>query len=200
MRRIRLLLISLKIIPTLFIVFLFMGCANNKDYTPRPMGYNRIEKPSYSYSTNQQSSYSFEYADIARIKVDKDSTNWFNIVYPDYSAVIYCSYLPIIDRQTLGKALDDSYHLAYSHTVMADAINSEVYSDPDRHIGGMLYELKGNVATPIQFFVTDSISHFIRGSFYYNENFNIDSVSPITNFIKEDIIRIFNTIKFSDKR
>lgn len=181
----------------LFILCLFISCCSDKkEYTPKPVGFNRIEKPYYQYSTNQQPQYSFEYSDIAQIKEVKDSIGWFNIVYPDYNVVIYCSYLPI-DRETLNKALEDSYHLAYSHTVMADAINREVYSDNSRHIGGMLYELKGNVATPIQFFVTDSISNFLRGSFYYTENYNLDSVAPITAFIKEDIVRIFDTIKFA---
>lgn len=188
-----------KITLCLFVVFLFFRCGGDKDYVPKPIGYNRIEKPHYIYNYYQQPRYSFEYADIAKINEEKDSLNWFNIVYPNYKAIVYCSYLPI-NKQTLNKALEDSYHLAYSHTIMAEAINGNTYSDDARHIGGMLYQLDGNVATPIQFFVTDSTSHFLRGSLYYTEHFNLDSVAPITDFIKDDIIHIFETVKFSDNK
>lgn len=180
----------------LLCTLIFFSC-KNKDYTPKPVAYNRIDKPSYNYRDYNSSNYSFQYSDIAEIKkVEfKNSDNWFNIVYPNYDAIIYCSYLPIT-KQTLSAAIEDSYHLAYSHSIMADDINQQIYSDSDRHIGGMLYLLDGNVATPIQFFITDSISNFLRGSLYYSKDINLDSIAPVTQFVKDDILQIFKTIKF----
>lgn len=181
-------------------LFLF-GCRDNGGM-PKPMGYNRIDRPVYGYEECRLSDFVFEHADIAQIsqvKVNGDTSNWFNIIYPDYDAVIYCSFLSI-NRESLGKALEDSYHLAYSHSIMADAIEQHVYSDSVRGVGGVLYELEGNVATPMQFFITDSTAHFLRGSFYYSKDFDLDSVATITDFIKDDIVQLFKSVRFGDKK
>lgn len=192
-------ILSIRLI-CIIVCILFLSCKNN-DYTPKPIAYNRIEKPDYSYKKYEQPLFIFNYSDLSTIEKvpGKDSSSWFNLVYPRYNATIYCSYLPIT-KETFGKALEDSYHLAYSHAIVANDIKQQVYSNPERHIGGIIYEIEGDVATPVQFFITDSISHFLRGSFYYDKQLNLDSVAPITSFIKEDIVEIFQTIAFRDRK
>ncbi len=181
-------------------VLVLFGCRENGGM-PKPMGYNRIDRPVYGYRECELADFVFEYADIAKVsevKVSGDSGNWFNIVYPDYDAVIYCTFLSI-DRESFGKVLEDSYHLAYSHSVMADAIEQHVYSDSVRGVGGVLYELGGNVATPVQFFITDSTTHFLRGSLYYSKDFDLDSVATITDFIRDDVVHLFKSVRFGDE-
>ncbi|MDU1904778.1 MAG: hypothetical protein E6772_08345 [Dysgonomonas sp.] len=177
------------------ISIVFVSC---QEYTPKPIGYNRIDIKEDSMKRYEFSDFSFENPESARIdiintKIEKEF--WFDIVYPQYNATIHCTYLPIT-KQTLPKALEDSYHLAYSHTTKADGINQHLYNDLERKIFGILYEIEGNVATPAQFFVTDSIHHFLRGSFYYTDKINTDSVAPVTEYIVDNIRRIMNTVEW----
>ena len=52
---------------------------------------------------------------------------------------------------------------------------------------GILYDIHGNSASNLQFFVTDSSNHFLRGSLYFNAIPNSDSLQPIKEYIKEDL-------------
>jgi len=178
-------------------VSLFYGC--NNDHTPRPIGYNRIEIEEYFYKEFTNQYFSFGYSSQAYIDTVRNEDNndglWFNIVYPGYKAHIYCSYSPV-DRKTLKGLLEDSYHLAYSHVVKADGINTIVYNNPRHHTSGMLYEIEGNVATPFQFFLTDSISNFFRASFYYDMQVKSDSVEPVTDLIRGDIIKLMESFEW----
>jgi gliding motility-associated lipoprotein GldD len=45
----------------------------------------------------------------------------------------------------------------------------------------------GDAASNVQFFLTDSIHHFIRGALYFNNQPNADSMKPVVDFVKEDL-------------
>jgi len=45
----------------------------------------------------------------------------------------------------------------------------------------------------MQFFLTDSTNHFLRGAFYIREVPNIDSIKPVIDFLVPDIIRLIET-------
>lgn len=187
------------ILISLFSFLLFcVGCSK---YTPKPKGYNRIDNPESGYIEYKFPEFSFKYSGQVRIDTLQSKEKgeiWFNIVYPQYNAVIYCTYLPI-SKTSLPKILEDSYRLAYSHSLKADEINQKVYANENSHVWGTLYSIAGNVATPAQFYLTDSISHFFRGSFYYAEKVNIDSVAPITEFVMNDIQEMINTFSWKNK-
>lgn len=183
-------------------LFLFLllsiGCS---EYTPMPKGYNRIDNPKSGYIEYKFPKFSFKYSDrvhIDTLQSKEKGEIWFNIVYPQYNAIIYCTYLPI-SKENLSKVLEDSYRLAYSHSLKADEIDQKIYMNENSHVWGTLYSITGNVATPAQFYLTDSISHFFRGSFYYTEKVNIDSVAPITEFVMNDIQEMINTFSWRDK-
>lgn len=189
----------MKISVGIFVILCIMtGC---KDYMPKPVGDNRIDREESQYKEYNFPRFAFQYSDIIRIDtLASKSPNeyWFNIAYPDYDAAIYCTYLSITSN-ALSKVLEDSYYLAYSHSLKANGINQMTYSDEKNHKGGVLYEIEGNVATPLQFFITDSVSNFLRGSLYYTQKVNIDSVAPITALIKNDIMEMISTIRFKNK-
>lgn len=184
-----------KFILFLFFAAIFIGCT---EHTPKPTGFNRIDKPTYTYKQFDAPDFSIQYAGIATIetvqKGDK-SGYWFNILYPNYQATIYCSYIPVTTN-SLKDALNDSYHLAYSHTSKANDINPTIFQDYEKKINGTIYDLTGDVATPIQFFVTDSVSHFLRGSLYFDNQVNTDSIAPVVQYIRTDIQKIIENINW----
>lgn len=187
-----------KILLFVFAIFLY-SCVEN---TPRPIGYNRIELPPQPSYQNFAGNYlSFYYSSIS--KIDSVHTNtgqseWFNIVYPAYNARIYCTYTSI-NKLELNQFLEDSYRFAYSHAVKADDITQHLYQNPNHNTYGILYDIGGNVATPVQFFLTDSVSNFFRASLYYDIQIEEDSVAPVTEFIKNDIQKIIETLEWKIK-
>jgi gliding motility-associated lipoprotein GldD len=60
-------------------------------------------------------------------------------------------------------------------------------------------ELSGEVPTQFQFFVTDSTDHFLRGALYFNTAMKNDSLAPVIEYIKVDMIHLINTLEFKKK-
>ena len=60
--------------------------------------------------------------------------------------------------------IEQSRSLAFKHNIQADAISEQVYIDDKNKIYGMLYDYEGITATSTQFYLTDSLDNFFRGS------------------------------------
>jgi hypothetical protein len=60
----------------------------------------------------------------------------------------------------------------------------------------VLFVLEGPVATPLQFFVTDSVT-FTRGSLYFNHRPNPDSVAPVLARLESDLQLLMETIEWT---
>ena len=58
---------------------------------------------------------------------------------------------------------------------------------------GMAFEIDGPVATPYQFYLTDSTNHFFRAALYFNAKVNPDSTKPVFDFLKKDIEHMQST-------
>ena len=183
----------------LCLIFLFLLLSGCSEYIPKPRGYFRIDLPEKTYETFNESGYPyfFEYANIAKIIPKggnpRDSF-WIDIVYPQFNARIYGSYKKI--ENNFQEVSEDSRTFVYKHTIKADAITEQPYVDEERKVYGILYELKGNTASCIQFILTDSVHHFFRGALYFNVSPNKDSIAPVAAFIREDIIRLIETLEW----
>lgn len=170
------------------------------DSVPKPRGYFRIELPEKTYATysHEQFPCQFDYAEnVSNVLLsgsNQDSA-WINIVYPNYKAKIYCTYRSLDGN--FQQLSEDSRNLVYKpHTVKADAITEQVYLNDEHKVYGVLYELKGNTASNIQFVMSDSTKHFLRGALYFNVNPNKDSLSPVVDYIREDIIRLVESLEW----
>ena len=171
------------------------------EYTPRPLAYPRIERGKSDTVQYSNPRFLFSYpnnVDIIQKPADRQGEIWLNIRYPQFHATVHCTYLPIVRRQ-LADVLDDNHRLAYSHAAKADGINQTVYSDTNEHKYGIFYDIEGHVAVPVQFFVTDSIANFYRGSLYYDDKVNADSIAPVTDIIRQDIIYMIETLEWRNK-
>ncbi|MBE9467416.1 MAG: gliding motility lipoprotein GldD [Bacteroidetes bacterium] len=187
----------------LFIIFLtiaFFSCKH--EYTPKPPGYMRIDFPKKEYQHySNNSPYRFDFPTYAKIELDKEKNSeafWINIVFPKLNGKIYISYKEI--NNNLSKYIEDSRKFAYKHTVKADAINEKIYYNKEKNVYGILYDIKGNTASNIQFFLTDSTTHFLRGALYFNARPNKDSLAPVVKFIRTDILNLIETFEWVDKQ
>lgn len=183
----------------LIIITLLLCSAGCRDkLVPKPSGYFRIDFPDKAYRLYDTACpFVFEYPVYGRISYDvgkKTEPCWFNIEFPDYRAKVYVSYKNI--NNDLPAILDESHEFAYSHTIKADAITEQPWLNKDEKVYGILYDIKGNTASSIQFYLTDSINHFLRGALYFTAPPNEDSLAPVIGFFREDIAHMVETFKW----
>ena len=179
----------------LLLLLIFPMVACNKTYPPKPRGYFRITLPQKEYVTiDTLLPYSFERPVYSKIVPHQgyNEPYWINLKFPQFKAQVHFSYKSI--DKNLYQLLEDNRDLAFKHTVKADAIKEHLFEAPEKKVYGILYEIKGNTASPIQFFVTDSSQHFLRGSLYFDVVPNKDSIAPVLNFLKDDITHLVETI------
>lgn len=191
--------ILFKITSALFICFLIWGCPKKASYTPKPKGYPKIEFPVKSYILfDSAAPYSFEIPGYSKMEYDARYTlkkDWYNLNFKPFNATLHISYLPVKSVDELKMMIEDSRKLVYKHTIKADDITELVLNNDDKinRVSGMFYELTGNTATPLNFFLTDQNKHFFRGALYFNSKTENDSIKPVYEFIKKDILHLIKT-------
>lgn len=187
----------------LFIMSLVFSSCEDISYTPKPIAYPRIhfpEKGNYTEYNNADCPYHFEFPEYASIKIEKieETPCWFNINFEDFNATIYMSYKQIGTEISLEKVLEDAHKLKNAHNKKADFID-EAKIQNENGVEGELSEIGGNVATNVQFYLSDYETHYIRGALYFQATPNIDSVQPIVDFIKADMMHIFKTFDWENE-
>ncbi len=184
----------MKQIYILFGILLFVACGEQP--TPKARGYFRISFPEKRYKTVQEKGlYSFELPIYAKLRKDDTAQyKWQNIDFPKENGQLHLTYFPV--KGNLADYIEDSHKFVYKHTIKADGIKGKEYIAPERRVYGMLYDIEGNTASSVQFFITDSTSHFLRGSLYLNEKPNKDSLAVVINFLREDVVRIMETLEW----
>ncbi|MCW2117890.1 gliding motility lipoprotein GldD [Flavobacterium sp. 7A] len=174
-----------------FALTLFVSCKDN--ILPKPSSYLRLDYPEAKYAAFANNCpYSFDINEKAVITADKDCG--FSITYPKMKATIYLTYKPVTGN--INNLLRDAQKLTYEHVIKADDILEQPYLNPDQKVYGMFYQVNGNAATNSQFYATDSIKHFITGSVYFYAKPNFDSIMPAASYIKNDMQRLMETLKW----
>ena len=161
---------------TVVLFTLTNSCDN--DYIPKPRAYFRIDLPEKQYiRLDSMYPYSFEYPVYAEVVPDTLSYSgkyWINLHFPAFKGIMHISYKEVNDN--LLSYLEDSRNLVVKHIPKANAINEVLYINDDSKVYGLLYEIEGSsAASPYQFYVTDSVNHFVRGSLYFYVTPNNDS-------------------------
>ncbi|MDD2284517.1 MAG: gliding motility lipoprotein GldD [Paludibacter sp.] len=166
-----------------------------KNYYPKPYGYFRVDLPDNEYvRLDTLLPYTFDISSFAVLEIKQKEKYWINIVYPELNAAIHCSY-KAVDRN-LYELSEDAHRSVYKHLIRADDITEQVFSNPERKVYGIYYDLKGNAASVAQFVLTDSINHFFRGAVYFNHVPNKDSIAPMSDYIKQDVIRLMESFSW----
>ena len=173
--------------------------ACESSYIPRPYGYFRIDFPEKQYrSFDSIYTVVFEIPDYSAIsagKHEKSGNDWLNLSFPRYNATVHITY-SLVDGN-LEEFLYNTRELTYAHALRAISIEETPYSYPDKSVSGVIYRIKGNVATHLQFYATDSLNHFLRGALYFPVAPNQDSLAPVVNFIDKDIVHLLKTLRWN---
>lgn len=179
-----------------FFAILFGSCSETS--IPKPYGYFRVDLPEHSYRTIDTLNLPFKFDLPANVKLVSHESNgekyWIDLNYTKLNACIYCSYKPV--EGNLMNLMEDSRKIVYRHSIKADGINEKVYDHSEKNVHGILYDLKGNTASSLQFVLTDSTHNFFRGALYFNNVPNKDSIAPMADYIREDVIRIMESFEW----
>ncbi len=188
--------------PVILLLISALAFSCKSKFTPKPRGYLRIDFPEKKYRKfDSICPFVFEYPVYAKIipyTRDGGEPCWMDIFFPAYDGNIHISYKRIHDN--LSEYTEDSRTLAYKHTIRADAIREKVFSKPAGEVYGLLYDIKGNAASNMQFYLTDSTDHFLRGSLYLNVTPDADSLAPVIDFLQKDVLHLMETFQWKDQR
>jgi gliding motility-associated lipoprotein GldD len=174
--------------------------SDNQDFVPKPKGYNRIDLPAANYlQMTENHPFSFQYSNHAVLKPDTvrwAEPHWMYVYYPEFGAMIQLTYKPLNgDKAKLSKLIDDAHKLAAKHGAKAYSIQDMVLKTPSGKTA-MLMELEGEVPTYLQFYTTDSTKHYLRGALYFNTSLKSDSLAPVIDYLKKDVLKLLNTLEW----
>lgn len=208
-----------------YFIFLFLFLAScNSPYVSKKRGYFNITLPQRNYQKFDVKDfpYSFEYPVYA--KIVKDSTffdsnpenpYWINIDFPQFRGRIFLSYklvggnalYPVKQpdgtrKDSLGinvfdRMVSDAFTLTNKNNVVSNSINDSLIRTPNG-ISGVFFRVGGNAATSKQFFLSDTIKHFIRGALYFDVTPNADSLKPVQDFLQVDMDHMINTFRWKN--
>lgn len=181
----------------MFPLLFMLSC--EQDYTPKPRGFLRIDLPEKAYlDYDSLENYRFSYPAYGRVVRDiftEEERDWINIEFPDFNGNLHLSYKAIDNN--LSVYVEDARKMLMQHMPKASGISDSLVFMPEKRIYGVINQLAGKgVASPLQFYLTDSTDHFIRAALYFNIRPNNDSMAPVINFIEKDIRHLINTLEW----
>lgn len=179
------------------IACMFVSCGEDAAQ-PKPKAFLALEYPDPIYKKIEfPCSYTFEINSIAQLKEPKVKQKcWVNIEYPLLDGTIFITYQPV--RDNLKELLMDAQKLPLEHTVKADEIEADTYINEKKRAFGTFYEVSGDAASQAQFYVTDSVNHFLTGSIYFRSKPNYDSIVPAAQYLKNDIKHLMESLTWKE--
>lgn len=188
----------------LFFVFFQTAC---EEYTPvpKPRAYPRVVYPEKVYKPFDASYCNFTFEMPAYATLEKDTVFfdekpkdecWFNLDVKQLNAKIYCSYNPINSRKDFDELVSDAFAMTNKHNIRASYIDEKQVHRPDDKVYGIVFNVDGAAASSYQFFLTDSTRNFLRGALYFNTQTRPDSLAPVISFMKKDLDKLVETLKW----
>lgn len=180
------------------------ACSGDAPRIPRPRAYPKITYPERHYIefSEAQCPLTFRHPDymqvVRKTKFFGEQSShpcWFDLEAKALGATLHCSYSPVTSRQEFDKLVTDAFKIADQINQRANYME-EIRVANAYGVHGVLMEFQGAAASPLNFFLTDSVHHFLRMSLYYQARVVQDSLDPVTEFLRTDIAEIVNTLRF----
>lgn len=182
------------------LIITFSSCDDEDDevFIPKPKGYPRIYFPEKTYRLyDSLCPYSFEiptYANILNDRHNGADPCWINVNFPKYNAQIHLSYKIITNN--LDTVLGECRDFVVKHQVKSTGIDETIIVRDSSQVYGLVYDIAGNTASNVQFYLTDSTRHFMRGALYFNAVPNIDSMKIVVDYLRKDIVHMIQTFQW----
>ena len=189
------------------LIVAFASCVESESYIPKPRIYPKVNYPEKSFVEYKNNDCPFEMSVPSymvyledSLKNNKESSFncWFDLYSKDLNAYIHFSYVGFDKRSKFDELVEDAFEMADKHNVKASYRDEIRISYPNKNVYGLLFDIDGPVASPVQFFLTDSTSHFLRGSLYFKGEVNRDSILPVYNFVRSDLPPMFDSFSWTN--
>lgn len=174
---------------------LLIGCG--EDPVPRPRGYFRIDLPPQEFTRwTPDCPFSAEIPGYAQplAGTRADQPCWFNLTFPGQRAIVHLTYFPVDGN--VAQLIHDAHGYKATHEAKADRIRQERVLADSVRVFGNLFDVEGDVASPMVFYLTDSTSHFLYGSLYFSARPNADSLAPVTDRLRDDLRHFAATLRW----
>ena len=193
----------MKYLPVFFTLFtaLLFSCEKEANYLPKPKGYHRIDLPKHEYQAlDRDAPYSFEYSKHTKVIKDPHflaQDHWIEVKYPELGAEIDISYKPIRNNaDSLRGFVNTSHKLTRKHGVRATKIDEyKTTGGKQREYDAVVFELEGDVPSYFHWYAHDSTKNFIRAALYFDTAEKGDSLKPVIEYIKLDMMHMLNTLE-----
>jgi gliding motility-associated lipoprotein GldD len=200
---IRLKKLAVPLVIAVFCLGVLSSCEDDEPvYSPKPRGYFRISFPEKKYRLYDSiCPYSFEIPVYSRIEQDRHKGAdpcWLNLEFPQFRATLHLSYKAV--NNNIAGYLEDSHVFANRHQVKATGLDEIAVLRDKAKVYGLVFDIAGNTASSLQFYLTDSTHHFLRGALYFNSAPNIDSLKIVVDFLKKDLLHLINTTRWKTDR
>lgn len=193
-------------------IFMLSSCREEPIYIPKPRTYPKVDYPQQNYVQLDTNfcAFSFDYPDYMQFEQDAQFFNenskhpcWFNLNIPSLNGNVHFTYTDISGdslEYNLYEVYKDAYMLAEKHNIKAVANEDNTIMNPDDQVYGQLFNIEGHVASPFQFMLTDSTQHAVRASLYFDCRPDPDSMRPVIEFVKTDIVRMINSFQWEEEK
>lgn len=178
-----------------FLLAFSLFLASCEEKYPKPKALLRLDYPPSEYDTLREAGCPFMFLKNKRVSINKENCN-LQLSYKAMKATVYLNYRDV--HGNLKQLLQDAQKLTYEHVAKASNISERVYENAESKVYGVVYKVKGNAASQIQFYVTDSIKHFMLGSLYFYATPNYDSIYPAVATIERDINKLVESLRWNN--
>lgn len=178
---------------------ILLGACTNDSYAPKPIGYPKVELPPAGYQPLADSvpfSANIAKSSYPRKKPSNPGDYFLDIEYPTIKAKIHLSYKQFEGKSKLQEMMNDAYMFTSKHQQRANGISENIIHNDENRVHGLFFSVSGNAASPMQFWVTDSTNHFLRGALYFFTEPNADSLKPYTQYVSKDVIELIGSLKW----
>lgn len=175
-----------------FLFFLTLSACNEENVLPKPQAMLRLEYERPSAGLVETDYFTFESNTVAT--VDQKNNRSIVLEYPEMRAAVFLNYRKVDDD--LNRLMRDAHKLSGEHAAKADGIQQKIFENFENKVYGAFYEVSGDAASQAQFFVTDSLNHFVTGALYFKTKPNFDSIYPAAKYLQNDMGRIMESLRW----
>lgn len=185
----------------LVVILLATSACNDANPVPKPSTFLRTEFPEHAYrSYLSPQNLRFSLANLYMPKTFEQAQSNYSVQEIDLgplNGTLFLYYLRLPSKDSLSEIINFANDKVDEHKIMADKIDFEQIIEPKKRVYGTFFELKGNVATNFQFYLTDSSQHFLRGEVLLNCRPNYDSLRPTLQYLKTDLQTLIKSFKWN---
>lgn len=188
----------LKHVLYILVAILFVSCGDEQ-LTPKPPTYLRLEIPEAKYTSYQDDcGYSFKLNQAYVVEKAPAQGQEINchrrIQLGGLNGTIFFRYIDM--TEPVAYYINNSIDEVEVHQVKATNITDKQIIRQEDRVFGTLFELQGDVATPFQFYLTDSTERFVYAEILFNTRPNYDSLKPSLEYLKKDLDTLLQSFKW----